>query len=65
MAGKRPIDIKRDSAVMCTIGSPDDGTPIMEMFPLKDGLVLITQKAVCEVKLADQIDPKLKPESPS
>ena len=58
MAGKRPIDIKRDSAGMLTVGSPDDGTPITEMLTLNDGLILITKKAVYEVKLADQIDPK-------
>src|SRR5208283_2062353 len=58
MAGKLPIDIKRKSALKCTINFPDDGTKIMEMLTLNDTLVAITKKAVYEAKLADQIDPK-------
>ena len=40
MAGKRPIDIKRDSAGMVTINYPDDGTPITEVFALNDAIML-------------------------
>ncbi len=57
MAGKRPIDLKRESAFTSTIGDESDGTPISEMFELDDGLLIITKKATYEVKIADQIDP--------
>lgn len=40
MAGKRPIDIKRDSAGRVTINYPDDGTPITEVFALNDAIML-------------------------
>ncbi len=55
---KRPIDIERDSGGKFRIGFQDDGTPITEMLQLNDGLLVVTKKAVYEVKVADQIDPK-------
>ena len=48
----------RESGGSFTIKSQDDGTPISELLTLNDGLLLLTQKAIYEVKLADQIDPK-------
>jgi len=58
MTRKRPIDYMRESGGSFTIKSQDDGTPISELLTLNDGLLLLTQKAIYEVKLADQIDPK-------
>ena len=55
---KRPIEKFRDSGGAFTVGSEEDGTPITEMFPLDSELLLITQKAIYEVKMADQLDPK-------
>lgn len=58
MTPKRPIDIKRESGGSFTVGSPDDATPITDLLKLNDSLLVITKKAVYEIKLADQIDPK-------
>jgi len=58
MTRKRPTDYMRESGGSFTIKSQDDGTPISELLTLNDGLLLLTQKAIYEVKLADQIDPK-------
>jgi hypothetical protein len=57
---KRPIDRKRDSAGTFRLQADDDDTGISEMFPLADGLLLVTGKGLYEVKTADQIDPERK-----
>jgi hypothetical protein len=48
----------RDAGGSFTLDNPDDGTPIKEMFSLKDRLLLVTEKCTYEVQMADQIDPK-------
>src|SRR6267154_5600200 len=55
---KRPIDIQRDSAGSFSLNADGDGTPIREMFSLNDTLLIITERAIYEVKVADQIDPE-------
>jgi hypothetical protein len=47
----------RDSGGSFILDNPDDGTPIREMLALKEGLLLVTDKCIYEVRLADQIDP--------
>lgn len=50
----------RDSGGSFTLNNPDDGTPIREMFKLRDGLLLITEKCTYRMQVADQIDPERK-----
>ena len=54
---QQPFMPMRDGAGSFSLDDPDDGTPIKEMFSLKDRLLLITEKCTYEVTLADQIDP--------
>jgi hypothetical protein len=55
---KLPPMPTRDAAGSFELDNPDDGTPIKEMLSLKGGLLLITEKCIYQVQLADQIDPK-------
>lgn len=55
---KLPSMPKRDAAGSFELDDPADGTPIKEMLPLKDRLLLVTEKCTYQVQLADQIDPK-------
>ena len=55
---KSPIDLMRESGGAFKIESNGDDTPIQEMCTLNDRLVLVTKKAIYEIKLADQVDPK-------
>ena len=41
-----------------SLNNPDDGTPIKEMFSLKDRMLMVTEKCTYEIQLADHIDPK-------
>lgn len=62
---KRPFLPIRDGAGSFEIDNPEDGSPIREMISLKRCLLLVTDKCVYEVQLADQIDPKrLNPNLP-
>lgn len=54
---KRSIDRLRDSACSLTITTPDDDTPIREMISTGDRLLVVKDKGIYEVALADQIDP--------
>lgn len=54
---KRPIDRKRESSGQTEIGSEADGA-IIEMFEFNDTLLIIKERAVYELVLADSIDPK-------
>lgn len=56
MATKRPIDLQRDSAGSMTIGSPEEGK-IDDFVQFKDRLLIVKEKAVYEVILADMVDP--------
>jgi hypothetical protein len=51
-----PIPV-RDSGGAFRLNNPDDGTPIRETFVLDDGLLMITEKCIYRVQVADQIDP--------
>ena len=55
---KRPIDLMRSAAGSFRVGLDEDGDAITELFSLNDGLVVVKQKAIYEVRFADQIDPK-------
>ena len=48
----------RDGGGSFSLENPDDGTPIKEMFSLKDRLLMITDKFTYEIQVADQIDPQ-------
>lgn len=53
----RPIDRLRDGAGSLTISTPGDDTPIREMISTGDRLLVVKDKGIYEVALADQIDP--------
>lgn len=47
----------RDSGGHFALNNPDDGTPITEMFKLnEETLLMITEKCIYRVQVADQID---------
>ena len=52
----RPIDRLRDGAGSLTISTPDDDTPIREMISTDERLLIVKDKAIYELALADQID---------
>lgn len=56
MAGKRPIDTKRDAAITLQIGG-DDKSPIKEFLSTANGLYVIKETGVFKLQLADDIDP--------
>lgn len=61
----RPFMPMRDGGGSFQLNNPDDGTPIKEMFTLRDRLVLITEKCTYEIQTAVQIDPKrINPDLP-
>lgn len=53
-----PIHRLRESAGSMTITTPDDDTPIREMISTGERLLVVKDKAIYEVTLADQIDPE-------
>ncbi|MDB6103778.1 MAG: hypothetical protein JWO52_3777 [Gammaproteobacteria bacterium] len=56
MAGKRPIDIKRDAAINLHIGG-DDKSAAKEFLSTGDGLYVIKETGIFKIQLADDIDP--------
>lgn len=62
---KRPIDKIRDAAGSFKLEMDSDDGGIAEMFPLNDGLLMVTRKGLYESKFADQIDPeRVNPQIP-
>ncbi len=57
MDKKRPIDIMRERGGSADIGTLEDGA-IIEMFDLAGRMLVIKEKAVYEMRMADDIDPK-------
>jgi hypothetical protein len=57
---QRPIDRIRDGAAKLEVSTPDDNTPIVEIFSTGDKLLVVKGKGIYEVKLADKIDPERK-----
>lgn len=57
MKKKKPIDIKRDSGGMADIGSSEDGA-ILEMTKIGKRLIIVKEKAIYELMMADNVDPK-------
>ena len=55
---QRPIDRLRDGGGSLTVNTPDDDTPIREMISTGDRLLVVKDKGVYEVTLADRIDPE-------
>ena len=55
---QRPIDRLRDGAGSLTVNTPDDDTPIREMISTGDRLLVVKDKGVYEVTLADRINPE-------
>jgi hypothetical protein len=53
----KPNQHPRDLGGSFQIHNPDDGTPIREMFGLGDRLLIISDKCIYAIKVADQIDP--------
>jgi hypothetical protein len=54
----RPIDKLRDGAGSIEIRTPDDDSAILEMISTGERLLIVKEKGVYEVKLADQVDPE-------
>ena len=57
MEEKKPIDRKRESAGYANIGSKEDGA-IMEMKNVGGRLLIIKERAIYEMIMADSIDPE-------
>jgi hypothetical protein len=53
----KPNRVPRDLGGAFQIHNPDDGTPIREMVTLGERLLMISEKCIYAIKLADQIDP--------
>lgn len=56
MSDKRPVDLKRDRGGSVNIGTEDDGA-ILEMYNLGGRMLVIKEKAIYELRFADDIDP--------
>jgi hypothetical protein len=56
VAGKRPIDIKRDAAITLHIGG-EDKSAVEELLSTGNGLFVIKKTGVFKIQLADDIDP--------
>jgi hypothetical protein len=56
MSGKRPIDLKRDSAFSGRVGVDGEGN-IEEFFNIGHALLMIKEEAIYKFQLADQVDP--------
>lgn len=56
MSDKRPVDIKRDRGGSVEIGTDADGA-IMEMYNLGGRMLVIKEKSIYELRMADDIDP--------
>jgi hypothetical protein len=54
----RPIDKLRDGAGSIEIRTPDDDSAILEMISTSERLLIVKEKGIYEVKLADQVDPR-------
>ena len=57
MDKKLPIDLIRERGGSASIGTSEDGA-IMEMIPLEGRMLIIKERSVYEMRLADDIDPK-------
>lgn len=56
MEKKRPIDLIRDRGGSADIGTLEDGA-IMEMLPIAGRMLVIKERSVYEMRMADDIDP--------
>lgn len=56
MSDKRPVDIKRERGGTVNIGTEDDGA-ILEIYNLGERLLVIKEKSIYELRMADDIDP--------
>jgi hypothetical protein len=54
---KRPIDRRREAAVMMDVGAADDTGAIKEVFGIGGVLHIIKERGIYICKLADEIDP--------
>jgi hypothetical protein len=57
MSDKKPVDVKRERGGRVDIGSKDDGG-IMEMYNMGGRMLVIKERAIYELRLADDIDPE-------
>ncbi|MDP1525759.1 MAG: hypothetical protein Q8M20_08120 [Rhodocyclaceae bacterium] len=55
-ASSRPIDQIRNSAMSMKVGAPDDGN-ITEMVSVSDRMLVVMERAIHVMQLADSIDP--------
>ncbi|WP_294346769.1 hypothetical protein [Prosthecochloris sp.] len=59
-ANNQPIDRVRDGAGSLKVTTPDDDSAITGMLTFGNGLYVVKEKGIYEIKLADQIDPERK-----
>lgn len=52
------IDQQRDSSCSIKISPPDDDSPIQEMITIGERLLIVKDRGIYEIFLADRIDPK-------
>lgn len=57
MTEKRPIDKKRDSGGSLDVGTKEDGA-ILEMITIGKKLIVLKEKSIYELMMADTIDPE-------
>ncbi len=54
---KRPIDHARDAAVTMEISDTNDPSPIREVISMPDRILIIKERSIWQIQLADEIDP--------
>jgi len=55
---KREIDRLRESAGSMNINTPDDQSEIASMLTIDNTLIVVKQRGIYQIKMADQIDPE-------
>jgi hypothetical protein len=63
---KRPIDRQREAGGFMDIGIPDDPSPARQAFAVGGSFLVIKERGIYAIKLADEIDPgRTNPEVPN
>lgn len=57
MASKRPIDERRDAALFMEVGDISDSSPLQEILQVGEQLLILKQRSIWQVRLADEVDP--------
>lgn len=57
IVNKRPIDHARDAAISMNIGDDGDSSPLREIISATGRLLIIKERGIWQIKLADDVDP--------